>query len=75
MQPNTRYQAVRTALMDLGPATSVEEVAHFVKRQYGMDFENLKTVSLYIAMVKSKMSRKPLAGNNVPSGAFLADNR
>lgn len=74
MQPNTRYQAVRTALMELGPATSAEEVARFVKEQFGMDFDNVKTVALYIAMVKSKMSRKPEAGNNAPSGMFPARN-
>lgn len=70
MRPNTRYQAVRAALMDLGPTITPAEVAQYVKDQFGMTFDNLKTVALYIAMVKSKMSRKPFAGNNVPSGEF-----
>lgn len=74
MQPNTRYQAVRTALMELGPTSTAADVARYVKEHFGMDFDNVKTVSLYIAMVKSKMSRKPAAGNNVPSGAFLFPN-
>lgn len=68
--PTTRYQAVRSALQELGPLANMEDVAKYVKVNHGFDFDDLKTVSLYVAMVKSKMSRKPLGSKNAPSGMF-----
>lgn len=66
----TRYQAVRTALQELGPLATLAEVAQYVRDHHGFEFEDPKTVSLYVAMVKSKMSRKPLGSHNSPSGSY-----
>lgn len=68
--PTTRYQAVRSALQELGPLATLVDVARYVKDNFGFDFDDPKTVSLYVAMVKSKMSRKPLGSKNAPSGMF-----
>jgi len=67
---STRYQAVRSALLELGAHATLEDVAKYVKDHFGFEFEDPKTVSLYVAMVKSKMSRKPLGSHNAPSGMF-----
>jgi len=58
MGKTTRYQAVRTALQDLGPNASREEVARYVKQHYGLVFEDDRALALYINMVNNKMARK-----------------
>lgn len=71
MSAPTRYQAVREALAELGPLATTPEVAQHIRKFFGYDFEDAKVLSLYIAMVKTKMSRKPLNGRtNTPSGMF-----
>jgi hypothetical protein len=74
MSPSTRYQAVREALFELGPLATTEEVADYVKRWHHFEFEDLKTLALYIAMVKRKMSRKGIKGIPAPSGQFSPDS-
>lgn len=71
MSAPTRYQAVREALAELGPLATTPEVAQYIRKHCGYDFEDAKVLSLYIAMVKTKMSRKPINGKiNTPSGMF-----
>lgn len=67
----TRYQAVREALFEVGPFADQTEIAEFVRKQYGYDFDDKRILALYIAMVKSKMSRKPLKDSNPPSGMYI----
>ncbi len=53
----TRYQAVRAALLELGPTATNEAVADYCKRHHNISFDDRHTVVLYISMVNSKMSR------------------
>jgi hypothetical protein len=70
MSAVTRYQAVREALFELGPVATNAEVAHYVKDHHQMDFNDSRVLSLYIAMVKRKMSRTGEMANISPSGTF-----
>jgi hypothetical protein len=70
MTSPTRYQAVREALFELGPLATQADVAEYVCDQHGYQFPDKQILALYIAMVKSKMSRKPRKDSNPPSGMY-----
>ena len=70
MTSPTRYQAVRDALFELGPLATPADIAEYVRDQHGYEFADKRILSLYIAMVKRKMSRKPLKEGNPPSGMY-----
>jgi hypothetical protein len=70
----TRYQAVRAAILELGPTASKEDIARYVETHHGMKFEGQDTVALYINMVNSKMSRKQRKATS-PSSAMLHGKR
>ena len=70
MSATTRYQAVREALCELGPLATVAEVAAYVKQYHKYEFRDTQALSVYIAMVQRKMSRKPLKDSMTPSGMF-----
>jgi hypothetical protein len=62
----TKFQAVRTALQDLGPGASNEEIRAYVAKEFGIDFPDPNALALYISMVNSKMTRKGVA-SKMPS--------
>jgi hypothetical protein len=68
MSAATRYQAVREALIELGPLSTLDEVATYVKHHHGYEFKDPRALSVYVAMVKKKMSRKE---SPWPSGMFI----
>ena len=70
MSSPTRYQAVRDALFELGPLATQADIAEYVRDQHGYQVPDQQILALYIAMVKSKMSRKPLKEGNPPSGTY-----
>jgi hypothetical protein len=70
----TRYQAVRAAIEELGPTATKEQIADYVKKHHGVQFDDRHTVALYISMVNSKMSRKQRKPNS-PSSAMLPGKR
>ena len=65
-----RYQAVRAAILELGPTATKEQVADYVLKNHGVKFDDKHTVTLYISMVNSKMSRKQRKSNS-PSSFML----
>jgi hypothetical protein len=69
-----RYQAVRAAILELGPTASKEAVAEFVEKHHGLIFDDRHTVALYISMVNSKMSRKQRKSNS-PSSHYVPAKR
>lgn len=69
----TRYQAVREALLELGPLATVEEVGQYVRHYHGYTFKDAQALAVYITMVQQKMSRKPLKKSLSPSGMFSVD--
>jgi hypothetical protein len=75
MNPTTRYQAVRDALFQLGPLATVQEVAAYVKQHHHLEFDDLKALSLYMGMVKSKMSRTGQHASKTPSGNFTVKSK
>ena len=60
----TRFQAVRTALLELGGTASNEEVGRYVAEHFGYEFPDAGALALYISMVNSKMSRKGSKSKN-----------
>lgn len=70
----TRYQAVRAAILELGPTASKDDIARYVEKNHGMKFDDQDTVTLYISMVNSKMSRKQRKSTS-PSSAMLPGKR
>jgi hypothetical protein len=75
MSSPTRYQAVREALFELGPLATNEAVAEYVVKTFGFNFDEPRALSLYIAMVKRKMSRKGEFGSQSPSGIVFSWNQ
>jgi len=69
----TRYQAVREALLEQGPLATAEEIGRYVEQHHGYTFKDGQALSVYIAMVQGKMSRKPLKKSMSPSGMFTVD--
>ncbi len=53
----TRFQAVRAALLELGATASNEDIARYVAKEHGYEFQDAAALALYISMVNSKMSR------------------
>lgn len=67
----TGYQAVRTAIQELGHQATLLELADYVKQHFGIDLGDPKKLMLYIAMVNSKMSRKP-RNTAIPASVAIA---
>ena len=70
MNSATRYQAVRDAMYQLGPLATNGEVAQYVQDHFGIKLSDPRVLSLYMAMVKRKMSRKGEKADEYPSGTF-----
>ena len=68
----TRYQAVRTAIQELGPQASHREIADYVQRHMGIELGDPRMLALYVSMVNSKMSRKPSKPKDLGRRAALA---
>ena len=70
----TRYQAVRTAIQELGPQASHREIADYVQRHLGIELGDPRMLALYVSMVNSKMSRKP-RNMDIPSSVAVPARR
>ena len=70
----TRYQAVRTAIQELGPQASHREIADYVQRHLGIELGDPRMLALYVSMVNSKMSRKPRS-TGIPSSVAVPARR
>jgi hypothetical protein len=70
MSATTRYQAVREAILELGPLATVDEIGEYIKRFHQYTFPDQHSLSVYITMVQRKMSRKPRGQKMSPSGMF-----
>jgi len=69
MSSVTRSQAIREALLVLGPAATALEVGRYVERLHGHHFDDQRALAVFIAMVRNKMSRKPYRPDLASSGS------